>query len=245
MQFHPNYTYEDFIGGISPKLNDSGLSYELKIGIFKEFCDKAKEFCNKEKENKKFIMIIDEINRADLSSVFGELMYALEYRGESVSIPNFNEPFFIPSNVYVIGTMNSIDKSLVTFDLALRRRFGFYKLMPQTKAIEDILSEYNIEENYLSKYIERCTELNDRISNDDDLQLGSEYQIGQAYFGKVKDFLSKPNNDTQNIITILELEKLWIYHLEPLLQEYLGTRVEDKDIKGVIGDIRKKFTEPL
>lgn len=245
VQFHPNYTYEDFIGGISPKLSGSELSYQLKVGLFKKFCDEAKQNDNKDK---KFIMIIDEINRADLSSVFGELMYALEYRGESVSIPNFDTPFVIPSNVYVIGTMNSIDKSLVTFDLALRRRFGFYKLMPQMKALEDMLSEYNFEENNLSKFIERCTELNNSISNkDNQLQLGPEYQIGQAYFGKVKDFLTKPekSDENPNTITILELEKLWTYHLEPLLQEYLGNRVEDNTIKKKIEAIRKNFTNPL
>lgn len=123
-QFHPNYTYEDFIGGISPKLEGESLSYTLKEGIFKKLCDVA---AKTENRKKKFIIIIDEINRADLSSVFGELMYALEYRDEEVSIPNFQKPFVIPSNVYLIGTMNSLDKSLVTFDLALRRRFAFLR----------------------------------------------------------------------------------------------------------------------
>ena len=87
VQFHPNYTYEDFIGGISPTLDGNSLSYTLKVGKFKAFCDMAAE---KENEDKKFVFIIDEINRANLSAVFGELMYALEYRGESIDIPNFN-----------------------------------------------------------------------------------------------------------------------------------------------------------
>ena len=77
--------------------------------------------------------MIDEINRADLSSVLGELMYALEYRGEEIRLPNFKDPFKIPGNVYLIGTMNSVDKSLATFDLALRRRFAFFKVMPNMK----------------------------------------------------------------------------------------------------------------
>lgn len=245
VQFHPNYTYEDFIGGISPKLSGSELSYQLKVGLFKKFCDEAKQNDNKDK---KFIMIIDEINRADLSSVFGELMYSLEYRGESVSIPNFDDPFVIPSNVYVIGTMNSIDKSLVTFDLALRRRFGFYKLMPNLKVLESILAEYNVEEETLVKYIERCENLNTGIaSSTPPLQLGPEYQIGQAYFGKIKDFLTKPeeNDKEPKEITILELEKLWTYHIEPLLQEYLGNRVDDSEVKKKIKDIQNVFTKPL
>lgn len=245
VQFHPNYTYEDFIGGISPKLSGSELSYQLKVGLFKKFCDEAKQNDNKDK---KFIMIIDEINRADLSSVFGELMYSLEYRGESVSIPNFDDPFVIPSNVYVIGTMNSIDKSLVTFDLALRRRFGFYKLMPNLKVLESILAEYNVEEETLVKYIERCENLNNEISSSTSpLQLGPEYQIGQAYFGKIKDFLTKPEENDKNPkeITILELEKIWTYHIEPLLQEYLGNRVDDSEVKKEIKTIQNVFTKSL
>lgn len=82
---------------------------------------------------KKFIFIIDEINRAELSAVFGELLYALEYRGKSINLPHFKSPFTIPSNVYIIGTMNNVDKSLVTFDLALRRRFGFLSLCQNLK----------------------------------------------------------------------------------------------------------------
>ena len=99
--------------------SDGELGYVMKKGIFTRFCDAAS--LNKDKP---FVLIIDEINRADLSSVFGELMYAIEYRNEEVSIPHFPR-FSIPKNVYIIGTMNSTDKSLVVFDLALRRRFSF------------------------------------------------------------------------------------------------------------------------
>lgn len=161
VQFHPNYTYEDFIGGISPCLASGSLSYTLKTGIFKKICDEASKA---ENVSKKFIIVIDEINRADLSSVFGELMYALEYRDEPISIPNFQELFVIPSNVYIIGTMNSIDKSLVTFDLALRRRFGFIKIMPQLQVLETFLSDYNIEESCLTNFIARCRDLNPTCS---------------------------------------------------------------------------------
>lgn len=240
-QFHPNYTYEDFIGGISPCLTNDTLSYTLKVGIFKEFCDTA---AKEENRNKKFIIIIDEINRADLSSVFGELMYALEYRNETVSIPNFREKFVIPSNIYVIGTMNSIDKSLVTFDLALRRRFGFIKIMPQLSVLEDILSEYNIDENSLNTFIDRGMDLNNKIKEPSSkLQLGTDYQIGHAYYGKIKDFLSK--GMSVNYITTFALEKLWDYHLEPLLEEYLGNRIEDNEVIGCLEELKDSFTKPL
>lgn len=244
VQFHPNYTYEDFIGGISPNIDGNTLSYTLKEGVFKRLCDVAVKPDNKDK---KFVIVIDEINRADLSSVFGELMYALEYRNKEVSIPNFNMPFVIPSNVYIVGTMNSIDKSLVTFDLALRRRFGFIKIMPNVSVLENILADYNIEESYLASYIERCKTLNERIANPSSrLQLGSDYQIGHAYYGKIKDFLKEHQNDeTPQIISAFDLEKLWEYHLQPLLEEYLGNRIDDKEVLDCLNSIKNDFTKPL
>lgn len=244
VQFHPNYTYEDFVGGISPCLTSGSLSYTLKTGIFKKICDEASK---DENVSKKFIIVIDEINRADLSSVFGELMYALEYRDEPISIPNFKELFVIPSNVYIIGTMNSIDKSLVTFDLALRRRFGFIKIMPQLQVLDTILSDYNIEESCLTNFVGRCKELNDHISRPNSrLQLGVDYQIGHAYYGKIKDFLTKTKEfEPAQIITTFDLEKLWDYHLEPLLEEFLGNRIEDSEVIRCLEERKNEFTKPL
>lgn len=238
VQFHPNYTYQDFIGGISPKLRGNNVSYELREGIFKKFCDTANKDENK---NKKFIFIIDEINRAELSAVFGELLYALEYRGKPINLPHFKSLFTIPSNIYIIGTMNNVDKSLVTFDLALRRRFGFFKLMPKLEVIKDVLSEV-IDEESLSKYYDKCEKLNKDIVIK--LDLGENYQIGQAYFLKIRDFLEKNENEeiieNQNI-TSFELEKLWIYNLEPLLEEYLGMSIEDNEVMNKLESLKKEF----
>ena len=244
VQFHPNYTYEDFIGGITPNIEGNALSYSLKEGVFKKLCDTAVKSENKDK---KFIIVIDEINRADLSSVFGELMYALEYKDKKVSIPNFKEPFVIPSNVYIIGTMNSIDKSLVTFDLALRRRFSFIKIMPNVSVLENILAEYNIEESCLTSYVDRCKSLNERIANPSSrLNLGADYQIGHAYYGKIKDFLKKCDiTDAPQKISTFNLEKLWEYHLQPLLEEYLGNRVDDNEVLACLNSIKDDFTKPL
>lgn len=242
VQFHPNYTYEDFMGGISPKLEGNSLSYYLKVGIFKQICD-----CANKEENKckKFYFIIDEINRADLSSIFGELLYALEYREEGITIPNFPEKFTIPNNVYIIGTMNNIDKSLVTFDLALRRRFSFFKMAPNLNVLYNILEDLNIDSDNLDKYIERCKNLNINISEPQNkYQLGSDYQIGQAYFGKIKDFLPK-NNENPIIISTFELEKLWNYHIEPLLDEYLGGKIENDNIAKNIEKEKNEFIKPL
>ncbi|MEA2028324.1 MAG: AAA family ATPase [Campylobacterota bacterium] len=240
VQFHPNYTYQDFIGGISPKLDNDNVSYELREGIFKRFCDTAKD-----NPKQKYIFIIDEINRAELSAVFGELLYALEYRGKHINLPHFKEPFTIPKNVYIIGTMNNVDKSLVTFDLALRRRFGFFKLMPKLEVIQDVLSE-SVEEESLTSYYEKCIKLNEDIKDINKLNLGEDYQIGQAYFLKIKDFLEKDENGKlieNQTITSFELEKLWVYHLEPLLEEYLGMSIEEKDIKDKLEQLKKEFIE--
>lgn len=204
--------------------------------------------------SKKYILIIDEINRADLSAVFGELMYALEYRNEKITIPNFEEEFTIPDNVYIIGTMNSIDKSLVTFDLALRRRFSFYKVMPQIPVLNTILAAYQISQKSLSTFLSHCLKLNAQISgvNEDGdsnadknaLMLGEDYQIGQAYFAKIKDFLKTvPSKGKEQDIRPDHMQKLWSYHLLPLLEEYLGNQVEDADIKKKLKEIEKQFVE--
>ncbi len=251
VQFHPNYAYEDFIGGIAPQVTGNTLAYTLKEGVFKKFCDQAKN-----NTDKKYIFIIDEINRADLSSVFGELLYALEKRGQGVSIPNFTEndyKFVIPQNVYLIGTMNNVDKSLVSFDLALRRRFSFVKMMPDLSVLNAMLTDYpvsknvtnSVEEENLVAYIGRCEWLNERISTSQTLGLNENYQIGQAYFMKIKDFLPQIEDKGKVIITTLELEKLWEYHLLPLIEEYLGARADETDIKSKLKDIKVNFIKVL
>ena len=189
-----------------------------------------------------------------MSAVFGELMYALEYRNEKITIPNFEEEFTIPDNVYIIGTMNSIDKSLVTFDLALRRRFSFYKVMPQIPVLNTILAAYQISQKSLSTFLSHCLKLNAQISGvseDGDsnadknaLMLGEDYQIGQAYFAKIKDFLETvPSTGDEQDIRPDHMQKLWSYHLLPLLEEYLGNQVEDADVKKKLKEIETQFVE--
>ena len=228
IQFHPSYSYHDFIGGIMPQLTGDKLGYTLTEGIFKRFCDAAK--ANIEKQ---FVLIIDEINRADLSSVFGELMYALEYRDKPVNVPHFG-PFEIPKNVFLIGTMNSADKSLVTFDLALRRRFMFFKLAPDMS----VLNEWNanrkppIYDEDLESFIERANKLNKAVVGKDELGLPEDYGIGQAYFMKIDGFCVEETGPTtepnQPRITAFAREQLWTYYLEPLLEEYLGAEAGAK-----------------
>lgn len=247
VQFHPGYTYEDFIGGIRPDLNGTDIAYKKVPGIFKRFCD-----CAAQNKDKKFIFIIDEINRADLSAVFGELLYALEYRGKAITLPLFGR-FTIPSNVYLIGTMNNVDKSLVTFDLALRRRFGFHKLDPDLDTLREMKELQGIDSQNLEAFIKRCKNLNDQIETT--LHLSKDHKIGQAYFKKIADFMTKEASNnasgTENaeekaiLIGTYELEKLWVYHLQPLLEEYLGTAGEDNDKQGALSKLEKEFIAPL
>ena len=131
VQFHPAYAYEDFIQGIRPRPTASGgLEYPVVRGRFLEFCQKAAQ-CKGP-----CVLIIDEINRANLARVFGELMYLLEYRDENIRLAASDQGFRIPSNVYLIGTMNTADRSIALVDHALRRRFAFIKLEPQYMVLD-------------------------------------------------------------------------------------------------------------
>ena len=136
VQFHPSYNYEDFVRGVQVSTNDEGqVKYETKNRIFAEMCDKASQ----DKGNA-YALIIDEINRANVSSVLGELIYALEYRGESVSTPYEiigSRLLTIPPNLYIIGTMNTADRTIGALDYAVRRRFAFVHCPPDESLIAD------------------------------------------------------------------------------------------------------------
>ncbi|WP_072222155.1 McrB family protein [Campylobacter coli] len=242
-QFHPSFSYEDFIEGIKPAGIENGqLKLELKNGIFREFCDKAKE------EEKEFLgelekgnfnealsdygyfFIADEINRAELSRVFGELLYTLEYRGEKGKIKTQyasmrdDEDFYVPENVFFLGTMNDLDKSIDSFDLALRRRFIWQEMTCDYDVIKNEIYAKNIEE-----YAQTCENLNSKIRKD----IGEKYQLGHSYFLKIefKDDEIK-NND---------MKKLFSNRFEALLKEYLRSEYSEKDIQKHLDDLKKLF----
>ncbi|HEB9431726.1 TPA: AAA family ATPase [Campylobacter coli] len=241
-QFHPSFSYEDFIEGIKPAGIENGqLKLELKNGIFREFCDKAKE------EEKEFLgelekgnfnealsdygyfFIADEINRAELSRVFGELLYALEYRGEKGKIKTQyasmrgDEDFYVPENVFFLGTMNDLDKSIDSFDLALRRRFIWQEMTCDYDVIKNEIYAKNIEE-----YAQACKKLNDKIKD-----IGEKYQLGHSYFLKIefKDDEIK-NND---------MKKLFSNRFEALLKEYLRSEYSEKDIQKHLDALKELF----
>ncbi|WP_139452076.1 McrB family protein [Campylobacter armoricus] len=242
-QFHPSFSYEDFIEGIKPAGIENGqLKLELKNGIFREFCDKAKKeekgFLEKlEKGNFNealsdhgYFFIADEINRAELSRVFGELLYALEYRGEKGKIKTQyasmrdDEDFYVPENMFLLGTMNDLDKSIDSFDLALRRRFIWQEMTCDYDVIKNEIYASNNEE-----YAQACKKLNDKISKD----IGEKYQLGHSYFLKI-EFKNDEIKDS-------DMKKLFSNRFEALLKEYLRSEYNEKEIQTHLDNLKKLF----
>src|SRR5574344_397600 len=243
VQFHPSYDYTDFVEGLRPtKPYDNGqIGFELKDGIVKEFCRNAanakKDDDKKGKEVQKFVFIIDEINRGDISKIFGELFFSIDpgYRGEKGMIKTqynnmitgdndvFKDGFYVPENVYIIGTMNDIDRSVESMDFAMRRRFAWYEV-----TAESSMTMLDNEEAWKNQGKEckkpegetfdilkgKMTRLNKKIIDPTETGLTPSYQIGAAYF--LKYALYATETDTN-----IAFEKLWDNHLKGLLYEYL------------------------
>lgn len=266
VQFHPSYGYEDFIEGIKPVgLTENGqMKFELKNGIFKQMCiDAFKNLIESQNDKTKlktFYFIADEINRAELSRVFGELLLCLEddkrlrivdgkVEGTKIKTQNSNlwknehivvkvnedneldengkGYFGVPENIYFIGTMNDIDRSVDSFDMALRRRFVWKQYRCDYEAIEN---KYK-EEKDLEAYITACKNLNNHITteNNNGFNLSDSYELGQAYFMKPKNLTKK------------ELDRVWLEHISPILKEYLRAEYSEKDIIGKLEEAQKIF----
>lgn len=184
IQFHQSYSYEDFIQGFRPTSNGQ---FDLRCGIFCQFCRRAQR---EDSQEKPFVFIIDEINRGNLSKIFGELMMLIEAdkRGKGYAIPlayspDADEKFYIPENLHLIGMMNTADRSLAMVDYALRRRFRFITLKPEftSKAFQDFLADAGAEPVLVRKIVDRMNALNEVIAVDSK-NLGPGYQIGHSYF---------------------------------------------------------------
>lgn len=291
VQFHPSYSYEDFIEGIRPS---SDKSLKLFNGTFKEFCKTVGEkeinlykdidFINNDSfkerdyrfslikvselnDNQKQILgiestmpdgitieeviepaffIIDEINRAELSRVFGELMFSLEYRGYNGKIKtqysylnnesddsvyfwdNSEDWFFIPQNVYIIGTMNNIDRSVDSFDFALRRRFMWEEIQPDFNTVRNILSAKWKDD--LAKSFEN---LNKKIESEE--LLGKDYRIGHSYALEITPIQNRFDSVTE-VKTFL-----WIDYVKPLLEEYLRGLGDENKAQEKLNQFKKEF----
>lgn len=203
IQFHQNYSYEDFIMGYRP--NEEG-GFELKKGVFYRFCDKAR----KDPDHRKHFFIIDEINRGNLSKIFGELLMLIEkdYRKRSAKLAYRDEDFSVPDNLYIIGMMNTADRSLALIDYALRRRFSFFEMEPGFDS--DGFKKYaaSLNNAKFNDLIKQVVELNIAIT--DDKSLGKGFRIGHSYFC---------GRNAENC-TIDWLRSVVKYDIMPTLEEY-------------------------
>lgn len=214
--FHQSYSYEEFIEGIRPILNNENnekLGYKLENGIFKELCTNAeKELLNREGNakyiDKPYYMIIDEINRGNIAKIFGELITLIEQdKRDSLKtlLPYSKKEFTVPSNIYIIGTMNTADRSIAAIDTALRRRFIFVEIGPDSS----ILSQYD---NHIVNDKVDLTKLMDTLNDRVMERLDRDHRIGHAYF--------------MGIESLNNLYQTWYYKILPLLGEYFYNDIE-------------------
>lgn len=248
VQFHPSYGYEDFVRGITVTTEDKQIIYKTINKVFGNICKLAKKDKEENEDNAgKYFLLIDEINRADIATVFGELIYALEYRDEWVEVPyeldkkegsDNSSKISVPNNLYIIATMNTADKSVGNIDYAIRRRFLFFDLLPdenvirKNRGLEKEENDIVINTfNGINKFIEDATKDSQYRAND--------FKIGHTYFlnldkfenfDDVKEYLEfiKENNDNEYIKKINKIE--YIEDLENL--NGLENREELKTLKG-------------
>ncbi len=202
IQFHQSYAYEDFMQGLRP---DGAGNFYLRNGVFYEFCKRAGE------SDQPFVFIIDEINRGNLSRIFGELFQLMESdkRGpaHAITLTYSEERFFVPANVYLIGTMNTADRSLALVDYALRRRFAFIELAPTfSTKFQALLENEGVSTEFIHILVNKLEFINKVIHND--RNLGSGYLIGHSYFTHPQ----MPEKEW--FLRIIRLE------IAPLLREY-------------------------
>lgn len=229
VQFHAGYDYSDFVVGLKPKLigeqGRESVSFEWKRGIFSRFADAARmayDNATDKSQAPKYVFIIDEINRADLSRVFGELFSQIEwgYRYREggntigVKLPDGKDPLLVPENLYIIGTMNDIDRSVESMDFALRRRFAWYEIT--AKESEGIIDAKVANPALREKVKIAMKAVNDVVGKTEN-GLGSEYEIGGAIFANI----TTCNNQ--------DFQQLWEVYIQTILKEYLrGNKRKDE-----------------
>ena len=236
VQFHPSYDYTDFVEGLRPKSDNGNVVFERVDGVFKEFCKRAANDINN-----KYVFIIDEINRGEISKIFGELFFSIDpgYRGEKEDQDNtnkvikvktqyqnmitedkdpFKDGFYVPENVYIIGTMNDIDRSVESMDFAFRRRFAFQEITAE-ESMERIL--YDLDDSISIIAAEKMGAINKTLN---ELGLNSNYHIGAAYFMKAKKYCYKYNGEIK-----CKWDQLWNLHLKGTLFEYFRGEPDAND----------------
>lgn len=234
--FHQSYGYEEFIEGIKPIIDENkhDIGYTIEPGVFKKFCDNAKSITRTstdiestviEENTEPYVFIIDEINRGNISKIFGELITLIEStkragmpEAASAILPYSGDEFSVPSNVYILGTMNTADRSIALMDTALRRRFQFVEMMPDSDVLRKIHAD-KVEDLDVAAMLDK---INERI----EFLYDREHTIGHAFFTDLKDDA-----------TLEKLQSIFEKSVIPLLQEYF---YEDyQKIQLVLGDNAK------
>ena len=206
IQFHQSYDYEDFVEGYEPVSSaaSSGIQFEISPKIFKKICND----CRGKSEN--YLLIIDEINRGNISKIFGELIFGLDKRDKEILLPLSKKHFAIPNNLHLLGTMNSADRSIAFIDYALRRRFYFKKMLPNEGILRQWIDENN--STISEQVIKLFNEINDIIAKDN--SLGEDFQLGHSIFF-IRD--------------LDELRREWDYRIFPLLEEMFFDNQDELD----------------
>ena len=237
ISFHPSYSYEDFVEGYKPRPTDGrgGLELELRDGIFKRICRAAED------DPRPYLLLIDEINRGNVPKIFGELITLLELdkRGISVLLPYSGETFSIPPNVFIVGTMNTADRSIRLLDAALRRRFAFIELLPDP----EVLQGAAVDRLALDAFL---LELNQRILK----YVGREKQIGHSFF---LDREGKPITESEDFVAhflseVLPILQEYAFEDYTLLGQLLGEGIVDTELQVIRPDVLQapgEFVEAL
>ena len=222
MQFHQSYSYEDFVGGFRPGLDNGQLVFEAKDGAYLRLCEKARE-----NPDNRYVMLVDEINRGNLSRVFGELLMLIEadkreerhavelqHREAMVQAGTADIAwFYVPPNVYIIGTMNLADRSLTGMNVAMRRRFAFRELTPQFESdrFKSWIADTGMPDDMQIRIGERMAGLNKAITEDS--SLGKQYAVGHSFFCPGQD---DPEDGDWEAWYRAVIE----HEIRPLLEEY-------------------------
>lgn len=218
IQFHANYSYDEFIDGIVPDIDKGGFKYET--GVFYNFCQEAQNPPNKEKI---CVFVIDEINRANVTSVFGEVMNLIENKGVRImKTAKQRKIFFVPDNVVIVGTMNTADKTLAKLDFALRRRFRFLPVYPSKYALHEMIAACGFDADInisVDDYVDCFEILNSKIRRNN--QLGKEMMIGHVLWTRRTNSLS--------LYTVSDIGSIFRESIFPQLESYCGA---NRDLLG-------------
>lgn len=223
VQFHPAYSYEDFFEGFRPTPRSDGqVGFELKPGPMRRLTDRARKH-----PDQLFVLVVDEINRGNLAKIFGELYFLLEYRDEAIDLMYSSgdaEPFTLPRNVVIIGTMNTADRSIALVDTAMRRRFGFIPLHPAQEPTKSVLRRWLTARKYPQRVADLHHALNAAIDDPD-------FQIGPSYF-------MRPAVHSDG-----GLAQVWDSAIIPLLEEFhFGDRTVDLEARYGLAALEKSLT---